>query len=521
MRSFIMACRAAAAAAIAVSLTACGSGTATPPAAQTEQSVAHSAGYRHTPPRPPAPRVFITDADRAAAAAAGWTAVAGTAPFGTNGAGTPLLLTDGTILIGDNTSNYYKLTPNAFGNYAKGTWSQVASLPSGYGPLYFASAVRADGTVLVEGGEYNFFSQTETNLGALYDPVANTWTPVTPPNNWTQIGDAQSAVLNDGTFMLGNCCKYTQALSAPGGTSWTSAGSGKADANSEEGWTLLPNAQVLTADVLNAPNSELYNPATKTWTSAGKIPVKLTQSDEIGPQILRPDGTVFVAGANGHTAIYNSKTSAWAAGPNFPIVNGAQVDIADGPATLLTNGRVLMVTSPGVYQSPSYYYIFTGTGFTAVPGPPNAPNDSSYNVRLLLLPTGQVLETDGSNDVEIYTPGVKPSTNIAPVISSVPSTLTHGTTYSISGQRFNGFSQANAYGDDAQMATNYPLVQITMTASKHVYYARTHGHSFMGVASQATVSTNFDVPASIETGAATLVVIANGIKSAPTSVTID
>ena len=43
----------------------------------------------------------------------------------------------------------------------------------------------------------------------------------------------------------------------------------------------------------------------------------------------------------------------------------------------------------------------------------------------------------------------------------------------------------------------------------------------MGVATgSATVSTNFDVPASLETGASTLVVVANGIPSQPVNVTV-
>ena len=43
----------------------------------------------------------------------------------------------------------------------------------------------------------------------------------------------------------------------------------------------------------------------------------------------------------------------------------------------------------------------------------------------------------------------------------------------------------------------------------------------MGVATgAATVSTNFDVPAGAETGASTLVVIANGIASLPVTVTV-
>jgi hypothetical protein len=57
-------------------------------------------------------------------------------------------------------------------------------------------------------------------------------------------------------------------------------------------------------------------------------------------------------------------------------------------------------------------------------------------------------------------------------------------------------------------------VQITNNSSGHVAYARTHDHSSMGVATgDLPVSTNFDVPADIEPGTSSLVVIANGIAS--------
>jgi hypothetical protein len=82
-------------------------------------------------------------------------------------------------------------------------------------------------------------------------------------------------------------------------------------------------------------------------------------------------------------------------------------------------------------------------------------------------------------------------------------------------------SQAAAFGDELQTATNYPLVRITNTKTKHVFYARTHGHSTMGVATgSTTVSTNFDVPTTIDTGASTLVVIANGIPSPSVKITV-
>ena len=55
-----------------------------------------------------------------------------------------------------------------------------------------------------------------------------------------------------------------------------------------------------------------------------------------------------------------------------------------------------------------------------------------------------------------------------------------------------------------------------------MFYARTHDHSTMGVATgTATVSTNFDVPGLIETGASTLQVVANGIPSAAVAITVE
>jgi hypothetical protein len=240
--------------------------------------------------------------------------------------------------------------------------------------------------------------------------------------------------------------------------------------------------------------------------------------DEIGPQILRPNNSVFVVGANGRTAIYHGS---WAQGPTFPMISGKQLGATDGPATLLTNGSVLIPASPGLYKAPTSYFIFDGKTLKGIAGPANEANDSSYNVRLLILPTGQVLETDGSSDVEIYTSNGRPNAAIAPQITSVPTTLLHGTTYTVTGTRFNGVSQANAYGDDDQQSTNYPLVRIVNNATGHVFYARTHGHSFMGVGSTRSVSTMFDVPSTIETGASTLVVVTNGIASPSVSVTVE
>src|ERR1700691_1010349 len=119
-------------------------------------------------------------------------------------ADTALLLTNGTVMVHQYQSTKWgALAPSSTGSYLAGTWTALASAPSGYEPLYFASAVLADGNVVVEGGEYNG-SQSETNSGAIYYPATNTWKSITAPSGWTHVGDAESVVLADDTFMLGN-----------------------------------------------------------------------------------------------------------------------------------------------------------------------------------------------------------------------------------------------------------------------------------------------------------------------------
>ena len=458
-------------------------------------------------------------------AAQSWSALNNKASFG---AGTALLLTDGTVMVQHtDAGDWWRLTPDNTGSYINGTWKQMASLPSGYGPLYFASAVLPDGRLLIEGGEYNFGSQIDTNLGAIYDPAANTWTAVTPPSGWANIGDAPSVILNNGTFMLADPFSTRTVQFNPSTFAWTPVGSGKIDPFSEEGMTLLPSGDVMVVDTQNGTHAERYNPARQHWGGAGSTGVLLPSNGgmgivpELGAAVLRTDGTVFVGGATQFTSVYypsasKTGTGFWIPGPTFP----AGV-MADAPGALLVNGNVLVDTSP-FFTGPSTFFEFDGANLNPAPAPPNAPNDASYFGRMLELPSGQVLFTDGSTDVEIYTPAGGPNPAWAPVITSLTGTLTRGTTYPISGFRLNGLSQGAAYGDDAQMASNYPLVRIRNNGTGHIFYAKTHGHSTMAVATgNRVVSTNFDVPSGMETGASTVVVVANGIASGAVNVTVN
>lgn len=454
--------------------------------------------------------------------------------------GQPFLLTDGTVMFqgccqGSSFSDWWKLTPDAFGSYLDGTWTQLASFPAAwnYGPDAFASAVLADGRVLIEGGEYNQGGPFSlTNKGAIYAPLTDTWTQVQPPPGWDYIGDSASIVMPNGKFLLGDKVTKRIAELDPATLAWTELGSpGKSDFNAEEGWTLLPDGSFLTVDVKNAPITERYiytdMPGEGQWNSSGPTPQSLawdfhiapisygggtyTPPGETGPCILRPNRTVFCTGASddqpanlAHTAIYSSDTGIWTAGPDFPPGD----DAGDTSAVLLPSGNVLVAAVSGTL------YEFDGTQLSAGP-------IVTAGGQLITLPTGEALLSSAS--VEIYTPatGAGPDPSWAPTITTSLSSVVSASTYPLSGTQFNGLSQAQAFGDEIQAPTNYPLVRMTNVATGHVFYARTHDHSTMGVATGSTiVSTQFDVPSAAELGVSRLVVLANGIPSQPLCVLV-
>jgi len=521
------------------------------------------------PPATPSARVVPTGSGT-------WTALPAAPTSATLYA--PHLLTDGTVLIEDGTNpQWYKLTPDINGSYVNGTWSTIAVLPvingQQYAPLYHASAILPDGRLAIQGGEYNA-NQTNTqngggnvyvNLGAIYDPVADSWTPVAPPANLSgvlstgylgEIGDAQSVVLSNGTWMIAGCCANPAAddlfnASTLGWTSTPAPSDQGANYQDEQGYELLPNGNVLTIDVISGQNptsAEQYVPSSATWVSAGNTPVPLPDpafcaNGEIGPAVLRPDGTLVAFGGyslvdckggtspspTDPTAIYDSNTNSWTQGPNLPTVCGAASSAgcttADAPAAMLPNGNILFAAAPGYTTAGTHFFEYgsasSGNAIVQVADPIlNAPSKTAYVYNFVVLPNGQILMTDGGYMPEVYSPTGSPSGSWAPVIATAPPVVIAGDTYQISGTQFNGLSEGADYGDDVQTATNYPIVQITNVATNHVFYARTFNHSTRSVAPGAATSTSFSAPLNIEPGPSKLVVIANGIPSAPVTVSV-
>jgi hypothetical protein len=455
--------------------------------------------------------------------------------------------------------------------------------------------------VLLIGGEYKLLSNNTltfefTNQMAVYDPQKDTWTMVAPPfgPDWDFIGDSPWTLLNNGHLLLGSKFNKAMAELDPKTLTWTHvSNNAKDDRFAEEGLTLLPDGNVLTVNMTDFPLSQVYvpnsNPSKSTWVDARATPARLPATDnngaknirydnnmrvyhppgEIGPGMLRPDGTVSYEGAacdvpgpstekkacvtyqpQAHTAIYDTKNGKWTAGSDIPTHEGA----GDTWASLLPNGNVLMQTNPPgtnpdrlARANARYASIRNGTMRPLTPAGAEAlePNcqplglplikayefdgtnliheeaaDFCGQPSLLLLPSGNVM----FNLQAVYIPSDKRfQTAWRPTITNFAFTnnVNPGGKYQIFGTQFNGLSTANAFGDEFGVQTNFPLVRITNNATGDVKYARTHDFSTMAVATGSdTVSTWFDVPTNTETGDSTLEVVANGIPSLPMNITV-
>ncbi len=472
-----------------------------------------------------------------------------------------LLLTDGSVMMQsvNDAGVFYSLKPDATGSYVNGTWHQLASPPPGYAPYAGSEVVLADGRVLFVGGEYNqnqyqlpFAPSGLTNMSAVYDPVTDSWAMIAPPVGVAYIGDVPSVVLPDGSYVFGDKLGRAMWRLDPASLTWTSVpATGKADDFAEEGWTLLPNGDLFTVDVGTPPHAEHYDTAAAQWYSDGSTPAGLTSPSgtpggltygpapaqvvggisygpgpagtyfppgEVGPALLLPNGKVFATGAASggavaHTVIYtpgptHADPGSFAKGPDF--ANGD--DAGDASAALLPSGHVLIAALSG------RFYEFDGANLSVTGVLTDNGGNTVYFV--LPLPNGQALVIGGVT--QVYSGDGSPDPSWAPTITAAPSVVARGSTYSLSGTQFNGLSQAAAVGDELNAATNYPLVRITNMATGHVAYARTHDHSTMGVATGSTVvSTQFTVSPDTETGASSLTVVANGIASVPTTVTVN
>jgi hypothetical protein len=441
-----------------------------------------------------------------------------------------LLLSDGTVMVqgGGNpttvTKTWYQLSPDSSGSYVNGTWTQLPSM--GLEREWYASNVLRDGRVFVLGGEDSgpHGDMNWTNTGEIYDPVANTWTNIADFPR-TQFGDDPSEVLPDGRVLAGYLLGAPTYIYDPATDSWSTAASKlRRDRSDEETWIKLPDDSILSYDVFDASagvaHSQRYIPSQNVWVDAGDVPVILSNAQvgyELGPAFRLPDGRAFFLGATGHTAFYDPASNSWAAGPDIP----DNMTAADVPGAMMPDGKILFAAGPvPFFSAPTTIYEFDPTTNSYTDVTPAGydlslrPNDD----RMLVLPSGDVLLSNESDQLIVYTPDGSPDPSWQPQIRRIHEKADG--TYRLRGLQLNGISEGASYGDDAEMSTNYPIVRLD-DGNGDVFYARTYNWSSTGVATgSARVSTDFALPAGIPPGQYALSVVANGISSAPVAFTV-
>lgn len=451
-------------------------------------------------------------------AAGTWVPLANAAPGGIS---LMLLLTDGTVMC-QNSGNtvWYRLTPDIHGSYVNGAWTTLT--PMNYSRRYYSSQVLRSGQVFVAGGEYGAGGP----YSEIYDPLENTWsvTPNAPGvNNFI---DSISETLPNGNVLIAPVSPVTY-----GGTViWNATNNDwlvgptlyRGDDQDEAAWVKLSDQSILTIDPFGQ-NSERYIPSLNKWINDSTVPVTMYgYGGELGAGFLLPNGDAFYIGGTNHTVIYTpsgtTNAGVWTAGATIPNNLGA----VDAPAAMMVNGNVLCALGPDIgYDSPTYFYEYNylSNSFTQVtaPGGGSSFDTVPYGCSLLCLPNGSVLFSGDGAQLFEYQPGGTPLTNGVPAI--LDATTNFDGSWHVTGTLFSGISEGAAYGDDEQMASDYPVARIT-NSSGNTLYCRTYDWSvYNPMTGTNIVSTEMRLPAGLLAGTYPLVVTANGIASAPYAIT--
>ena len=445
------------------------------------------------------------------------------------------LMQDGTVLVclASDGQTLQSLHPDGQGSYANGSWSSAGKFLLQKGN--FSSAVLSDGRLVTCGGEQSGpgFPTNETNFCEIYDPVKKTSTQFSPPPGWTAIGDAPTVVLPDGTFMIGDTQGNSLGQGKPSQVALLNAKTltwsfGGGDNQNEEGYVLLQNGDVLTADVYDQ-NSQRYDPSGKTFVLDAPLPVPLGAGSEIGPGITMMDGRVIWFGANGHTGIYTpgseGHNGTWVQGPDLPtMADGTQLVCNDSTAILEPNGKVFVVTWWGGKGTVVFLeYDPAHNAYLPVIGAARTANREA--TKMLLLPSGHglvsvsALATGDNNG--LYDVTFLPSANAswAPAITSFPAKVAAKQTVSLSGAQLCGLSECQHFGDDNQQSENYPMVRFVDGRGTMVY-ARAHDVSTRSIAPHQAGTVQVDIPASLSPGTYSVEVVAMGIASKPATVAV-
>jgi len=367
----------------------------------------------------------------------------------------------------------------------------------------------ADGSLIT----YDIFQSIRTGKGYAerYDPVSNRWTGISPSD-----GSAKGALpllssVADGAEMGPLVRLYDDRVLALGANGHTA----------------------------------LYTPGTNTWApgpdmvgTLGGLPFLFGADD--APAAVLPNGHVMFAADAGNALILTGTLTAgsaavigipstaqlqpgWGvAGPGIPsgttivtIDSASQVTLSQAATQNQSNEPIQFGM---LFGYPTQLFDFDPAANAISPVSPSLPDPllnfiGAFVTRMLMLPTGQMLLSDSSAQLWIYTPDGAADERLRPQISSV-SAAGYGI-FQLRGTQLTGQSAGSAYGDDVQSDENYPIVRFT-DATGLTYYARTSQWSYIGVGGGTTPQTvEFAINPQMPAGTYLLTVSAAGLSSDP------
>ena len=394
---------------------------------------------------------------------------------------------------------------------ASDTWSPTGSKVNSYDKEE-GWVTLADGTVLTYDLPKTY--QAGTGYAERYNPVTGKWSSVSP-------GDKTAG----GSL---------PALSTP--------------AMNEMGPLIrLLDDRILAIGANN--HTALYTPSTNTWAAGpdisgvvGGAPLPFGADD--APAAILPNGhVIFTADAavgitsTGSTTTGSAVVTAvpstsqlrvgWAvSGTGIP--SAATIKSIDSPSQVTLSGNATAsgngaIVFGGRFSPPAQLFDFDPASNQIAPVSPALQDNQlttipAYKTWMLMLPTGQLLLADNTQQLYIYTPDGTAPASLVPSVSAIAPKGTG--VFTLTGSRLSGQSAGATYGDDAESDENYPIIRFT-SSSGNVYYARTTNWSYIGVgAGPASQTADFTLNSSMPGGTYTITVCAAGLQSVPVSATV-
>jgi hypothetical protein len=387
-------------------------------------------------------------------------------------------------------------------------------------------AVLPNGQIL----NYDLFQSIATNTGYAekYTPATGLWTSVSPADGTArgtlpllsdpQVGYELGPIIRllDSRALVIGANQHT-ALYTPGSNTWAPGPDMRADLTGPGG--TIPNALFGADDAAAGilPNGHVFLTA-----DAGPNPVSLRGRTKAGTASVSLPTTA---------GLQSTWSVAQADGKNTTIPPGAVIYSVDSPTSITlgtfdssgnlvtinaqkTQGNIRLVLG-GVFSSPTQLFDFdpnAGT-MTPIPGPSGSllPTEGAYVTRMLVLPTGQLLLSDSSNQLYVYTADGSAPASLRPVVSRVR--YTGEGVFTLTGTKLNGQSAGASYGDDDQMNENYPIVRLQDPATGNVYYCRSTNWSSVAVGGTEPETVDFTLNSAVTPGSYELTVVGAGIAS--------